>query len=357
MPIIKPEQRILPSLETLERQGYAILDLEKAQSQDIRELHIGFLNMMPDAAFEATERQFLRLIAGSNQIAQFIFHPITVNPETRSEKTQKYIADYYDDFEQLKIDGLDALIITGANVVAPNIEDEAFFNPLEEIVDWAYENVTSILCSCLASHALLQMKYGIKRNELDAKRWGVFSHTVCEPSHPLIHSMNTKFDVCHSRFNEVSVATMEAAGLRVLVASDEAGAHLVTSKDGFRIVFLQGHPEYDTISLLKEYKREVMLFIEGVRDYPPFPDHYLSLQAQAILDEYQGLVIEAQTAKIELPDFPEQHLIPLLHNSWRDTANAFTNHWLGKVYQTTNVDRSKQFDPSVDPTNPLGLRI
>lgn len=356
MPIITPSSRVLPSYTKLAAEGFAILTHERATTQDIRELHIGFLNMMPDAAFTATERQFLRLIASSNQIAQFIFHPFTINVEQRGPEIQQYVADYYDNFEQLKLEGLDALVITGANVANKNIQDEDFWEPLKEIVDWAYDNVTSIFCSCLASHALLKIKYDIDRQPLPEKCWGLFNHTVSDPTHPLVHGMNSRFDACHSRHNEVTSEAMRNAGLKVLVESEEAGAHLAVSEDGFRIIFLQGHPEYDTVSLLKEYKREVMRYISGDRgDYPPFPANYLSLQSQAILEEYRLRLVSAMQNNTEHPEFPELHVRPLVHNSWQDTANAFTNRWLGQVYQTTNIDRTKQFEDCLDPNDPLGL--
>ena len=168
--------------------------------------------------------------------------------------------------------------------------------------------------------------------------------------------VNTRFDVPHSRFNEIGRDQFEAAGLHVLVESDEAGVHLAVSQDGFRLVFFQGHPEYDTISLLKEYKREVMLFSSGARDdYPPFPENYFSPLSQAILDEYAELVISAKKDNIPPPRFPEGLIVPKLDNTWHDTAEAILNNWVGKVYQTTNQDRAKPFMEGVNPEDPLGL--
>lgn len=91
------------------------------------------------------------------------------------------------------------------------------------------------------------------------------------------------FDVPHSRFNEIGRDQFEAAGLQVLVEGDVAGVHLGRSEDLFRFVYFQGHPEYDTISLLKEYKREVKLYAQGLRaDYPPFPDNYFTLKSEIL---------------------------------------------------------------------------
>ena len=102
-----------------------------------------------------------------------------------------------------------------------------------------------------------------------------------------MNTVNTLFDVPHSRFNDISRGQLEEAGLHILAESERAGVHLAVSADGFRQVFFQGHPEYDTISLLKEYKREVRRFASGERsDYPPFPERYFCLQSRAILDEH-----------------------------------------------------------------------
>jgi len=119
MPLVA--HRPLPTFDRLHEGGQDILSLEQALRQDIRELHIGFLNMMPDAALEATERQFLRLVGSSNQIAQFYVYPFSIPGLPRSAETQEYIDNYYVSFEQLQHDGLDALIITGANVANPTI--------------------------------------------------------------------------------------------------------------------------------------------------------------------------------------------------------------------------------------------
>ena len=95
---------------------------------------------------------------------------------------------------------------------------------------------------------------------------------ILQSAHPLVNTVNTLFDVPHSRFNDISRGQLEEAGLHILAESERAGVHLAVSTDGFRQVFFQGHPEYDTISLLKEYKREVGRFASGERDdYPPFP--------------------------------------------------------------------------------------
>lgn len=346
----------LPSLKRLREEGETILAADHAIHQDIRELHIGLLNMMPDKALAATERQFFRLVGQSNQIAQFYVHPFTIDGLQRSEQGQAHIAEYYQSFDEIKEQGLDALIITGANVVGRELSVQPFWNPLKEIIDWAYDNVTSTLCSCLATHAVCQFRYGLNRRALPEKRWGVFSHTVTDRTHPLVRGVNNRFDVPHSRFNQIDSIQFREAELKILVESEEAGVHLAASEDGFRIVFFQGHPEYDVISLLKEYKREVGHFIDGHTDaYPPFPENYLDIQSKGILDEYQHRVRHAKIINQTAPEFPEQLIIPKLYNTWHDTAEAVLNNWIGKAYQLTSIERDVPFREGVDPNNPLDI--
>jgi homoserine O-succinyltransferase len=347
----------LPTFQQLEESGELVLSLERATRQDIRELHIGFLNMMPDAALAATEYQFIRFIGACNQIAQIYVYPFSLPELSRSERAKKHIAEHYFDFATLATQGLDALIITGANVSNPLLEEEEFWKPLMEVVRWAENNVASVLCSCLATHALVKYHHGIGRTHMGRKKWGVFDHRITCAEHPLMRDINTRFDAPHSRYNEITRAQLESAGLAVLAESEEAGVHLAVSPDLLRIVYFQGHPEYDAISLLKEYKREVMRFFNGEREHGPrYPENYFSAAAGEIAKQYFHQAEKARKRGEPLPPFPDAELEALVDNTWGDTGRAIVNNWLGLVYKLTNLERTKQFMPGVDPDNPLGLR-
>ena len=227
---------------------------------------------------------------------------------------------------------------------------------------WAHENVTSTLCSCLATHASLELIYNQPRYRLNNKRWGVYSHRVTDKAHPLVHGINTRFDVPHSRFNQIDQSQFEKAGLHVLAESKDAGVQMAVSADGFRTIYFQGHPEYDSISLLKEYKREVGQFALALNrgeevEYPPFPVNYFDQHTQAIFDEYQYRLIDAiDKAQKELPTFPEALILDRIDNSWHDTAAAILANWMGLVYQVTNMDRRLPFMDDINPDDPLGLK-
>ena len=351
MPLIAHSN--LPSFDRLKQQGETILSSDKAKHQDIRGLHIGLLNMMPDAALEATERQFFRLVGHSNQISQFYMHPFSLPSIDRGAVAKEHLQKHYKTFEEIKSHGLDALIISGANVTQPDLKLAPFYKELKEVVNWSYENVTSTLCSCLATHAVLEFKYGQKRLPVGQKHWGVFPHKVVNRTHPLVKGVNTRFDVPHSRFNEISIDQFAEAGISVL-AESAIGAHLAVSEDLFRLVFFQGHPEYDSISLLKEYKREISLFLENNElGYPPTPSNYLSEQSKAILNEFQTRLL---SKKATLKDFPESLILKTLDNTWHDSANAVINNWVGCVYQITNENIAKPFMSGIDPTDPLNIK-
>lgn len=341
----------LPSFTRLKNEGEVILSKNRAKHQEIRELHIGLLNTMPDAALEATERQFFRLVGRSNQIAQFYIHPFSLPSIQRGEAAANHIAQYYYSFAEIKEQGLDALIITGANVAGEDLSQEPFFAELAEVVRWAYDNVTSTLCSCLATHAAVEILFGEKRRHMGEKYWGVFEHDVKDKTHPLVHDIDTQFNVPHSRYNEISTEQFLAFNGRILVAND-FGVHLATSPDLLRMIFFQGHPEYDTISLLKEYKREIIRFLENERDYPVFPENYLDKQAQAILLEFKENLLKGS---MQITDFPEELIAQTLNNTWVAVSSMIMNNWIGLVYQTTNADIKKPFMDNLDKDNPLGL--
>jgi homoserine O-succinyltransferase len=351
MPLVQHSD--LPTFQRLQSEGRVILPEGRAYTQDIRELHIGLCNIMPDGALEATERQFFRLIGESNKVVQFYIHPFTLPVIKRGEKAQNHLAAYYEDLDALKADGLDALIITGASRESnPDVSDREHWKPLTDLLDWAHENVTSTLCSCLSGHAAMLHRYGEGPAWSPEKYYGIFSHRVADRRHPLAFSMNTVFNAPHSRHSNITRDQYEKAGMRILAESEDVGVHAVTSRDGIRLICFQGHPEYDTFSLLKEYRREIEVYREGRRQtYPTFPSDYFSSASARIVRQYQE---DLESGKDPGP-FPEEMLAETLDNTWTDSARAMIGNWIGAVYQITNIDRRKPFMDGINGDDPFGL--
>lgn len=325
---------------------------KRALQQDIRELHIGFLNMMPDGALEATERQWFRLIGESNRVAQIYIHPFNLPVVERGKEATQHIKNYYEPFEKLQEEGLDALIVTGANEETnPHVSNLENWGPLKETLKWAYDNVASTICSCLAGHGLMTYAHDEQPGWLDKKCLGVFSHQVKDRNHPLLRGMNTKFDAPHSRYSNITHKQFDEAGMKILVESDEAGVYMAVSKDGFRQICLQGHPEYDTISLLKEARRDVEWYQQGiVETYPDYPAHYFNPDIEKKLDALKADILAGKDVQ-----FPEKEIEPTVDNTWADSARSLISGWIGNVYQITNVDRKKQFMDGINPDNPLEI--
>ena len=171
----------------------------------------------------------------------------------------------------------------------------------------------------------------------------------------MLREINTRFDVPHSRWNAITPEQIEEAGLTVLIQSFDGEVHMAVSPDQLRMVYFQGHPEYDINSLLKEYKRDLMLYFAGRGEQPPYPEKYFPVEAREIADRYARQAHLALENGDTLPLFPEDEILPHLDNTWGDTARAIFNNWLGSVYQVTHVERKIPFDDGVDPDDPLGV--
>ncbi len=328
MPLIAHSE--LPAFSTLRRQGVDALAPDAGGR--LPDLHIGLLNLMPDAALKATERQFIRLIAAYGDRADLYVHPIAVAAEHREEPVRSHVAEFYQDFPSVARQGLDALIVTGANPKSPDLSTEVFWQPLTEVLEWAQGHTGSILCSCLATHAVLEWDRKIERVLLPEKRWGVYAHKRLNPRHPLLVGLGEKLLVPHSHYFDVSRAAMEAAGVEVLLYSDQAGVLLAASDVAPGWVMFQGHPEYDAVSLLKEYKREIGRFVAGERQYPPYPEHYFSAAAEAILADYRRRLEDALGRGAEAPPFPEAELTPLVADTWSEMGRRIFRNWLAGVH-------------------------
>lgn len=324
MPIVAHSS--LPAFESISREGIAVVE---RPDPGLPELRIGLLNLMPDAALQATERQFLRLVNAYGDAANLVVLPFAVRADYRAEVALAHIDAHYATFAALRTDGLDALIITGANPAAEDIATEAFWEPLIEVIDWGRTGVDSILCSCLATHAVLHHYHDTPRTELPQRQWGVYEHDILMPDHPLMRGVSAPVHAPHSHRYAVSRDGMERAGLTVLADSADAGVHLAVGNGDANFVFFQGHPEYDAISLLKEYKREVQRFLTGSRQtYPPYPEHYLDAEATRLLDAYQQQVTESDFAQRTIPPFPEEELSGGRESTWKEAGMQIHRNWL-----------------------------
>jgi homoserine O-succinyltransferase len=313
---------------------------KQASSLEFREsegrcLEIGIINNMPDAALEATERQFLELLAAAARDLVLRVTLYRLPSVGRSELGERHVATY-SDLNDLLNRHLDGLIVTGAEPRAANLKDEPYWSNLTTVLEWADQNTHSSVWSCLAAHAAVLHLDGINRVALGDKRFGVFECRRLS-DHNLTSGVPMRLQIPHSRWNDIPEDALTACGYRVLTRALSAGVDSFVKQAGSMFVFFQGHPEYEASTLLLEYRRDVGRYLRRERDtYPAMPQGYFNA---AIID---ALVAAREQAIVErredqLTNFPTGLAIESVVNTWRSNAVRVYRNWL--MYLSTAKKR------------------
>lgn len=268
------------------------------------DLTIGLVNNMPDAALQATERQFMRLLRQAAGDIRIDFHCFSLPSVSRSQTTRWRVEGHYTDIADLDRLQIDGLIVTGAEPGTATLPEEPFWQDLAEMVEWAKTNTRSTIWSCLAAHAAVLHLDGIERRRLETKCSGIYG---CDKvSHSwLTENVPSPLKISHSRLNELRAGDLAARGYQLLTVSPEAGVDIFSKQLGSQFFFFQGHPEYDALSLEREYLRDVSRFLAGQRDsYPTLPAYYFDTETEQRLSNFErrARVERRPGLGAELPD-------------------------------------------------------
>lgn len=291
---------------------------------------IGLLNNMPDSALEATEQQFavlLRAAAGPRTVRL----RLSSLPELeRGAAARARIDSQYWPLEELLEEPPDALIVTGTEPRTAALEEEPYWDRLVRLIAWAETHTASSIWSCLAAHAVAHSLHGVRRRRLAAKRFGVYAHRI-RAGGPLLQGVRAPLLTPHSRWNELAVAELERAGFDVLSASEETGADLFVRADRSLFVCFQGHPEYESLTLLKEYRRDVGRYLRGEHaDWPTAPHGYFTPQSLERLAAFRAQVGATRDPAL-LAEFPLAELAAHIQVDWRPGAVRIYQNWLAFV--------------------------
>lgn len=293
-------------------------------------LVVGLVNNMPDTALEATEAQFARLLREASGALAVELRVAYLPEVPRGPEALEFIKRNYWHIEQLTASSVDAVIVTGLEPKAANLVDEPYWQRLVDLLAWAQARTASSIWSCLAAHAAVQHLDGILRRRLNQKRFGVFEHSLLE-GHPLLAGVNAPLALPHSRWNELPVEELRAAGYTLLSWAPETGADIFLKDTRSLLVFLQGHPEYEPTTLLKEYRRDVGRFLRGQQGhYPTQPRGYFSGDAAAALDAFERQA-RAQRTEEMLGRFPTLEPRAYMGDRWGSAAARFYRNWLTHV--------------------------
>ena len=301
--------------------------LERARpGRRLEGVKLGIVNNMPDAALQATERQFMRLLRQAAGDIRIDFHCFSLPSVVRSQTSQWRVERQYTDIAQLGRLQLDGLIVTGAEPVAATLPEEPFWQELTDMIDWAQTNTRSTIWSCLAAHAAVLHLDGIERRRLDTKCSGIYDCAKVTRNW-LTDDVPSPLKISHSRLNELRADELAARGYQLLTASPEAGVDIFAKQLGSQFVFFQGHPEYDALSLEREYLRDISRFLAGQRDtYPAFPVGYFDTETEQRLASFeQRAHLERRPGlSAELPDRTLRQ-----DNAAGAAATAIFRNWLG----------------------------
>ena len=295
-------QSDLPAKSILEQENIFVMDEHRAMHQDIRPLKICILNLMP--VKEDTELQLLRALSNTPLQVDVTFMKMSTHVSLNT--SANHLNKFYVNFDDVKDENFDGMIITGAPVEHFAFEEVDYWDELVKVMEWTKTNVTSTLHICWGAQAGVYYHYGIQKEMLKEKLFGVFSHKLSHRKNPLVRGFDDYFLAPHSRHTTVSASQIhDCPHIQVLAESDEAGIFLCMTEGGKQI-FVMGHPEYDRYTLHHEYMRDVN----------------------------KGLEI-----KIPVNYYPNDDCTqkPLLQ--WRGHSNNLYSNWLNYfVYQITPYD-------------------
>ena len=303
MPLRLPDR--LPAIDILKRENIFVMDNSRAHSQDIRPLRIVILNLMPLKI--TTETDLIRLL--SNTPLQLDINFMKLKSHTPKNTPIEHMMMFYRDFESMRHEKFDGMIITGAPVETMDYEQVTYWDEIVDIFNWARTHVTSTLYICWAAQAGLYHYYGVPKYPLDKKMFGIFEQHTLQPQLPIVRGFDDTFMMPHSRHTEIHKEDILARPeLQLIAESEDSGVSIVMARGG-REFFITGHLEYSPNTLDNEYKRDF-----GVRSDVEKPRNY-----------YRN----------DDPSLP-----PMV--TWRAHANLFYSNWINYyVYQETPFDINK----------------
>ena len=303
MPLRLPDR--LPAIDLLKQENIFVMDDTRAHMQDIRPLKIVILNLMPLKI--TTETDLIRLL--SNTPLQLEISFMKLRSHTPKNTPIEHMMMFYRDFEQMRNEKYDGMIITGAPVETLDFEDVTYWDEMQDIFAWARTHVTSTLYICWAAQAGLYYHYGIPKYPLQKKMFGIFPQMPLNPQLPIFRGFDDVFQMPHSRHTELHRDDILAhPDLTLIAESPDCGVSMVMARNG-REFFITGHLEYAPNTLDNEYKRD-----KDIRDDVEKPKSY-----------YRD-------------DDPNKE--PLV--TWRAHANLLYSNWINYyVYQETPYDINK----------------
>jgi homoserine O-succinyltransferase len=312
MPITLPTS--LPAFSILRDEGVMVMGRSAAESQDIRPLKIGLLNLMPKKI--QTETQFARLIGASPLQTEFSL--IRMSEHETKNTAAEHMAEFYQPFRDVRDQKFDGLIITGAPIEHLDFEDVTYWSELCEIFEWTQTNVHSTFGICWGGMAMINYFHGVKKHMLPTKQFGCYRHRNLQSDSPYLRGFSDDLVMPVSRWTEMRRPEIEAAGLPVLLDSPEVGPALVEDS-AHRALYIFNHLEYDSTTLAEEYQRDL-----------------------------GNVQVDGASIALPVNYFPHDDPSQKPLNRWRSHAHLLFGNWISEIYLTTPFDMARIGQDSTD---------
>jgi homoserine O-succinyltransferase len=294
-------------------------------------LHIGLVNNMGDAAMRATEHQFLRLVEAAAGDMQVQFSLYALPEVQRKPDAERRVRSFYFGTDQLwelpPEQCPDGLIVTGREPLTPDLRQEAYWPSFKRVLEWTRARRCSAVWSCLAAHAAVLALDDIERVRSQHKYFGIFNCKRAAP-HALLAGAPASLRFPHSRWNGVSAGQLAAKGYQVLTRTKDGGIDTFVKQDAGLSVFFQGHPEYESETLVGEYRRDVGRYLKGeMETYPLLPLDYFDEETERSLREIEAKARASRQEKL-LGEVSAVLNSVRIKNTWRSTAVLIYRNWL-----------------------------
>lgn len=288
--ILNTELTCFAELKTLDGAKVVEALTDGRSLKSFSSLKIGIVNLMPTK--EATERQWSKLMMQSDHWIEPLW--IQMGSYQPKNTCENYLQKCYTNSAEVDWQQVDGLIITGAPVELMAFEAVDYWFELNELIDHATAAHVPILAVCWGAQALLYKRYGIQKQTLAEKCFGVFDHTYAN-SHPMTSRLQDSLFLPHSRHTGWDSEQLAwHSEVSVVIASEQAGVFALEDSEGDW--YWSGHPEYEVETLLLEYERDVA---KGIPQAPPAGYTQINGKWQ-INQHWQGTAVQLFSNWIEL---------------------------------------------------------
>lgn len=297
---------------------------------------IGLINNMAHAAFRATERQFISILDSASEGIPIRLSFYSLPGVPRPDLGGNNGVCNYQSIDTLLEANLDGLIVTGKEPITSNLKDEPCWQSFTQVLEWARDNTHSTVWSCLAAHAAVLYLDGIERRTSGDKHFGAFECARVS-NHPLIAGTPTRFLVPHSRWNGLAEEELTACGYSVLARTTCAGVDTFVKQGKSLFVFFQGHLEYESETLLREYLRDVGRYLRyEAATYPSLPVSYFDCGTESVLNALRERAMLCRSEDLFA------HVATALEatrvkNKWHRTATGVYRNWLEYICARKNA--------------------